>query len=132
MNRELANTENDAAHRRGRSRHAQTNEYEASLRHTDNLNSLSWTSHLTMHAPLWFMAAASIAFFAPSTPSLLHPIFSTRTLTRTSASAPPVASTPQGCTSALNTGSFLPASPPCHVICGVVIFIVLGGVEEGE
>ena len=43
--------------------------------------------------------------------------------TRTSASAPPVAKTPHGCTSALSTGSFLPASPPCQVIWGVVIFI---------
>src|SRR6056297_1509841 len=64
--------------------------------------------------------------YLPSSLSLsVSPIDRPNRLTRTSASAPPVARTPQGCTSALNTGSFLPASPPCHVICGVVIFIVL-------
>ena len=82
------------------------------------------TRRSSVGATLCFTPAPSITFFAPPPPlppSLPH--FSRAPLTRTSASAPPVASTPHGCTSALSTGSFLPASPPCHVICGVVIFI---------
>ena len=120
----VPNTENDAAARKMVT-HAQS-VMKAHSRQGSNLGlDLSCSKYKALvcvsDALLYSRAQYHFLRSAPSVPPSL-PHFP-RPLTRTSASAPPVASTPHGWTSALSTGSFLPASPPCHVICGVVIFI---------